>query len=172
MKLLILICLLSTQLYANSEKHAHGHDQHQIAEKRTKLTSEARAEFDAVLRQNDSLYQELLKDKPQSLEKNAKALHELIVGSKGAWTANLKQSSQKLLSIKNDQQKQANLAQYQDFLPSLIELVRKYEGAKEFNIYYCPMVKQYWLQNSQTTPTIKNVFAQEMLECGSKQTNF
>lgn len=172
MKLLILICLLSTQLYANSEKHAHGHDHHQAADKRTKMATQAQADFEAILRQNDSLYLELLNDKPQSLESAAKKLHQLIRAAKGDWVGDLKQNSQKLLLIKDEQMKEANLAQYQEFLPSLVERVRKHEGPKEFNIYYCPMVKQHWIQNSKTAPTIKNVFAQNMLECGDKQTNF
>ena len=40
---------------------------------------------------------------------------------------------------------------------------------KEYSLYYCPMVKKYWLQNTIKISEVQNPYAPEMPNCGSKK---
>ena len=38
----------------------------------------------------------------------------------------------------------------------------------DYNLYYCPMVKKHWLQNSKKMAKVHNPYAPDMKSCGSQ----
>lgn len=131
------------------------------------MGSEAAAELTTVLNANDQLFDTLLGKDQSKVELAAKALSDAIHSTKSADLKDLRAIKNLLDGIKGSNTKDQNLEVYSKVVPQIVELVKviKPEG---FSVYYCPMVKKEWIQNEKKHSGVKNVFAQEMLECGGK----
>lgn len=55
---------------------------------------------------------------------------------------------------------------------ALVKLVELYKIGSTYNIYYCPMVKKRWVQNSTKMRKVHNPYAPEMPHCGGQITEF
>lgn len=118
-----------------------------------------------ILETNDELFGALLGEDQKLVSTAATKLLTKINNSKDtkliAAAADLKKISEK-------KSKTENLAFYSNFMEGFLPLAKGHGLGNEYSVYYCPMVKKYWLQNNKDYKKTQNVFAQEMLECGGK----
>ena len=166
MKTLIISLLLSISTSAMAQVHKHVHSEHS---KQNVLNSSDLKLLKMILKKNDDLFNSLLKDNQADVAKYADLLSTDLKDANSIDLRTLKLSSATLLKISKANTKEQNLKMYEEFIPSLVELVKKYRPDSNFQIYYCPMVKKNWLQDQRTNSSVKNVFAQDMLECGGKE---
>jgi hypothetical protein len=162
MKTLIISLLLSMTLPV----YSHGPDKNG---NHPALSPAEKNLFLQVLKKNDELYNSLLKANQDDVEKSARTLAGLLKKSGAENIGPLSKTLPALDKISGKNSKETNLKAYEEFLPPLIELVKTHKPDSNYQIYYCPMVKKNWIQDQRTNSTVKNVFAQEMLECGGKE---
>jgi hypothetical protein len=162
MKTLIISLLFSLAMPV----YSHGPDKNG---KHAALSPAEKSLFMEVLKKNDELYNSLLKANQDDVEKKANSLSELLEKAGPDKIGPLNKTLPALNKISGKNTKEINLKAYEEFLPPLIELVKTHKADSNYQIYYCPMVKKNWIQDQRTNSTVKNVFAQEMLECGGKE---
>lgn len=118
-----------------------------------------------VLETNDELFGTLLGEDQKLVSNAASKLLTKISNTKDtkliAVAGNLKKISDK-------KSKSENLEIYSKFMEGFLPLAKGHGLGDQHSVYYCPMVKKYWLQNNKLHKKTQNVFAQEMLECGGK----
>ena len=118
-----------------------------------------------ILESNDVLFTALLGTDQKVVSSSAAKLVAKIIQGKDrkliATTPDLKK-----ISAKNS--KAQNLELYANFMDGFLPLAKEHGLGDDYLVYYCPMVKKYWLQNSKVHKKTQNVYAQEMLECGGK----
>ena len=157
---IILIALLSIgSLYAQTTK------------RKELIGAEKKVVLEA-LQKNDDLFNAFLKKDPQAISKAAASLKDLISKSNVKALAQAKKKVDGLSKIQASNAQEKNLASYEDFNTSLLDVVKTYDVGSKFNVFNCPMVKKSWIQNVDTNKDIRNVYAMEMLECGSQETHF
>lgn len=166
MKTLIISLLLSISTSALSQVHKHV--QSELATQNVLNGSDLKL-LKIILKKNDELYNALLRDNQAEVAKYANRLSTDLKGVNSIDLRTLKLSSAALLKISKANTKDQNLKLYDEFIPSLVDLVKKFHPDSNYQIYYCPMVKKSWLQDQRTNSSVKNVFAQDMLECGGKE---
>lgn len=161
---MLLLSLVSIAALANGAGHSHGHHggidrsvAHEGADHSTVLLP--------VLEANDKLFQALLKDDQGEVEKAAKALTEKL---NAAGKDGLK-AAEHIKPITKTNTKEKNLEHYSAFMPVLVKEFKSAKMKGDYEVYYCPMTKKSWIQNKKTASGVKNVFAQDMLECGGKE---
>lgn len=169
MKFLILSAFLSISSAFSQHDHS-GHSKNDA--KRVQLSSEIQSEVSGVLLKNDELFNALLKKDNALVENKALELSELIKKSSSKALTSLKVQAEGLKTIKKNNSPEKNLEAYDKFLKPLIDIVKQYDVGPKFNVYYCPMVKKSWIQSIDTNKEVKNVFAMDMLECGTQETKF
>lgn len=152
----------------------HNHDQHadHSQAKRKALQSNDKAQLTEILAKNDSLFNAFLKKDNALIVKNAKELAGLVVKSDGPILKELKAKVYSLEGIKSSNKNEDNLKAYEAFLNPLIAIVQQYEVAGKYNVFSCPMVKKSWIQDTEVNKDVKNVYATDMLECGTQDTRF
>lgn len=161
--IIALFSLLSLNAFSQHTNHHAGHGSHGQA-----ATAASSPELNVVLEKNDALFNEFLQASPQALEKRAEELHQAITKAKSSNVKGLVTAAGSLTKIKNKLSKDENLALYHDFMKNFAEVIKKSNVSKTHAVFYCPMVKKYWVQNITQGRDVKNVFAQDMLECGSE----
>lgn len=162
-KNLIIVALFSLLSLNAFSQHTHHHAGHGQA-----ASAASSPELNLVLEKNDALFSEFLMASPQALEKRASELHQAIAKAKSQDVKGLLAAAGNLTKIKNKLSKDDNLALYHEFMKNFAEVIKKSNVSKTHAVFYCPMVKKYWVQNITQNRDVKNVFAQEMLECGSE----
>ncbi|MFZ4715277.1 MAG: hypothetical protein ACOYL6_16260 [Bacteriovoracaceae bacterium] len=158
MKRYLMITLyftFSMTVWAQSHNHATKEHDHKLA-----------THMDEVLKINDELFNALLGTDQKIVEMSSKSLSGVLAKST---YPELSKLSTLLKNFKASNTKAKNIEVYSDFMPSFIEVFKKNNINTNYEIYYCPMVKKYWIQNSKKMPKVQNVFAQDMLECGEKK---
>lgn len=167
MKMLTIsfLLLISTTSIGQSHKHDHTENKATSALENSDLKI-----LKIILKKNDELFNALLKNNQEQVAGAANILVTILKKANAIELRSIKQGSSNLSLINKTNTKEQNLKAYEGFIPSLVELVKKYQPDSNFQIYYCPMVKKNWIQDQRTNSTVKNVFAQDMLECGSKET--
>ena len=118
-----------------------------------------------ILESNDELFMALLSEDQKLVSVAAEKLSNVISLSKDSKLI-LIAADLKNISIKKS--KTENLASYSKFMEGFLPLAKGHGLGTDHSVYYCPMVKKYWLQNNKVHKKTQNVFAQEMLECGGK----
>ena len=114
---------------------------------------------------NDKLFNALLGTDQSKVELAAKEMAAIIQKDNSAKLKSLKGNIKSLQEMTAKNTKEKNIELYDKVAAPLVALRR--EGkVGTYEIYYCPMVKKHWVQNQKTTPDVRNVFAQYMLECG------
>lgn len=125
-----------------------------------------------VLKKNDLLFNAFLKKDGGSVEKSAKELLAVVSKSNSPLLKEIKTQASTLSKIKASNSNESNLQAYESFLNPLIKVVQTNDVGGKYNIYSCPMVKKSWIQDIDVNKEVKNVYAMEMLECGTKDTQF
>ena len=160
MKIILIAFLTISTLYA------------QITTQRKELVETEKKVVLEVLQKNDDLFNAFLKKDAKASAKAAASLKDLISKSDIKVLADAKNKIDGLSKITASNTQEKNLGNYEAFNNSLIEIVKVYNVGSKFNIFNCPMVKKSWIQNVDTNKEIRNVYAMEMLECGSQETQF
>lgn len=152
----------------------HNHDLHagHSQAKRKTLQRNDKALVTEILAKNDSLFNAFLKKDNALIEKNAKELAGLVVKSQSTILKEVKANVFSLETIKSSNKNEDNLKAYEAFLNPLVAIVQQYEVAGKYNVFSCPMVKKSWIQDTKINKDVKNVYAMDMLECGSQDTHF
>lgn len=152
----------------------HNHDQHagHAQTKRNTLQAKDKAELTEILAKNDVLFNAFLKKDNALIEKNAKELSSLVGKSQSTIIKGVKANVSGLDGIKSSNKNEDNLKAYETFLNPLIKVVQQYDVGKKYNVFSCPMVKKSWIQDTEVNKDVKNVYAMDMLECGSQDTHF
>lgn len=172
MKYIFLSMLLMTGV-ATAQDHDHDHDHdHKMSVARKPLKAAEKAAVTNILNKNDELFNAFLKKDNALIEKSAKALAEATSQNKIGLLKDIQIEAGKLSSIKASKSREANMETYETFLRPLIKFVQTYEVDKKFNIFSCPMVKKSWIQDTSVNKDVRNVYAMEMLECGTQDTKF
>ncbi len=125
-----------------------------------------------MLKQNDRLFGILLKKEGKAIEKEATELTKLLSVSSAGILIDVKKGSEFLGKMKATADIDTQLENYEKFLVPLIQVVKKVNVDPKFQIFYCPMVKKYWIQDTQVNKEVRNVFATYMLECGEQTSKF
>lgn len=174
MKYIFLSMLLMTGVATaqhSHDDHDHDHDQ-KMSVARKPLNASEKTAITSILNKNDELFNAFLKKDNALVEKTAKALVEVTSQYKMASFKDIQAQASKLSSIKASKSREANMDIYEAFLRPLIKFVQTYEVDKKFNVFSCPMVKKSWLQDTSVNKDVRNVYAMEMLECGTQDTKF
>lgn len=159
----LLLSLVSVTAFANGAGHNHGHGgmDRTIAHEGTDHS----VILLPVLEANDKLFHALLKDDQGEVEKAAKGLTEKL---SAAGKDGLK-AAEHIKPITKINTKEKNLEHYSSFMSVLVKEFKAAKMKSDYEVYYCPMTKKSWIQNKKTTTGVRNVFSQEMLECGGKE---
>ena len=170
MKIVLMALLtLSLPVYA---QHSHSEHVEHTTTKRKAVSEKEKVEILEVLAKNDLLFNSFLKKDSSSVEKHAKELQLLMSNKKSSLLKDSKAQAVKLASIKASNKAEDNMKAYESFLNSLIKVVQDNDVDSKYNIFSCPMVKKSWLQDITTNKEVKNVYAMDMLECGTQDTHF
>lgn len=114
---------------------------------------------------NDKLFNALLGTDQTKVEKAAQDMAAFLQKDNSPKLKTLKDNVKALQEMSAKNTKEKNLELYDKVAAPLVALRR--EGkVGTYEIFYCPMIKKHWVQNQKTTPDVRNVFAQYMLECG------
>lgn len=159
MKIFLLTVLLSFSAMAGdaSRKNLEPAEAKEVAE---------------VLVKNDELFNAFLKKDAGLVQKKAAELHTLISKADASAFKEVKKDSDSLKKITSEAGNESNLKSYEPFLNSLIKVVKTYQVPGRFNIFSCPMVNKSWIQDTNVNKEVRNVYAMEMLECGTQDTKF
>ena len=158
MKIFLLTFLLSISAWAaDSRKPLEPSDAKAVTE---------------VLLKNDELFNAFLKKDPALVQKKAAELHELASKTDSSVLSKVKKKAKSLKGIKPGTKNESNLESYEPFLNALIKVVKKYQVPGRYNIFSCPMVNKSWIQDVTVNKDVRNVYAMEMLECGTQDTKF
>lgn len=169
MKSIFLFCLFFnlSQVFAESKNAAPVVNQKTNTDTVVPVNEKAhQAQLKAVLVAHDQLFDSLLGKDQDQVEKAAAHLKKTIAFGQMTELKTLA-AAKGLEEIKGSKSKDANIEAYSKFLPTLVEMVKKLNPAG-YGIFYCPMIKKNWVQNTTKYPGVTNVLAQYMLECGEK----
>ena len=165
LSVLVLSLPLSSQVRASEKKITD------VSSRRT-ISADDKAAMISVLTKNDSLFNSFLKRDKAQIEKNASELLTFVKNSQSPLLVGVKKDLDPLSSIKSSKTMEENVSAYGKFLVPLITVVQSYDVGGKFNVFTCPMVKKSWIQNIEVNKEVKNVYAMDMLECGSQDTHY
>lgn len=114
---------------------------------------------------NDKLFNALLGTDQAKVEKAAQEMAAFLQKDNSPKLKALKDNVKTLQQMTAKNSKAKNIELY-DFVAAPFVTLRREGKVGTYEIYYCPMIKKHWVQNQKTTPDVRNVFAQYMLECG------
>lgn len=169
MKFLLVVMLTLSQAYAQHSHHGSD-DQSKISRKTLNVTD--KKVVVGILKKNDELLNAFLKKDSKGVEKIAIELNNQLSKLNTEVLNSTKKQASKLLEIKATNSNEKNLISYEQFLKPLVEVVKANDVGNRFNIFYCPMVKKSWIQDIEVNKDVKNVYAMDMLECGTQETHF
>jgi hypothetical protein len=169
MKFFLIVMLTLGQAYAQHSHHGPA-DQSKIS--RRNLNATDKDVVIGLLKKNDELLNAFLKKDSKGVEKIAIELNKQLSKSNAEVLNSTKKQASKLLELKATNSNEKNLVSYEQFLKPLVEVVKANDVGNKFNIFYCPMVKKSWIQDIEVNKDVKNVYAMDMLECGTQETHF
>jgi len=172
---LLMVCFLSISFtsMANSG-HASGEKiKYTKAHKRLKLKKTEIAQIRNVLKANEVLHSGFYNYKRSKLLQKVAVVKEAIDKIKSNKIKKIFTKSQVSLGkISLELKKKQNYKHYDSFSKELISIVLKYDVGADYDIYYCPMLKMSWVQNTSSDATVYNPYASYMPQCGQRESKF
>lgn len=151
----------------------HNQDRSPKAEaQRKSLTSIEKDIVSKVLSANDNLFNAFLNKDSNLISQKTNDIMVLVESSNSVILKDVKSKIIELKKIKATNTHADSLKAYEGFSDSLIQVVQKYDVGSHYNIFSCPMVKKSWIQDVRVNKNVRNVYAMEMLECGTQDTKF
>lgn len=140
---------------------------------RVKLEKDDLQAWRSSLSLNEKLHWSFFKYNADEIEKHAKSLTVSLNSIKHTDISSMLMLAKKKISeIKGKNDKEKNFKLYHIVSISMINVLKKYDSGKEYNIYSCPMVKMKWIQNSKKIDEVHNPYADYMPHCGKKDSNY
>ena len=166
----LLLCFSSVA----QEQKVQGLNKEDAKKNRKIVSSEIKNSLTQILKADELLHESFFKYDAAAVEKNATALAKLVSEIKVKKIKKIfKRTPEQLRKIKASQQKEKNYHLYGLFNNAMVEILKKYDLGDDYNIYYCPMLKKSWVQNSKKKNKVHNPYAGDyMPHCGMKATNF
>jgi len=145
---------------------ALGQHHNHVKQGTAKPTVSVTGELKRILSANDELFEALLGKDQGKVESAAASLLNELSAISSPELKHLTQG-QALATIKKENTKTRNLESYSKFMSHLAPALKvtKVDG---YAVYFCPMIQREWVQNEKRHAGVRNVFAQEMLECGER----
>ncbi|MAW06972.1 MAG: hypothetical protein CME61_01675 [Halobacteriovoraceae bacterium] len=174
MKIFILISLLLCFCSVAHEHKIHDSSKKSANGVRKIVGPDLKSSLIEILKADELLHESFFKYDAEAVEKNAKALATIVDSVKDKKIKKIfKKTSKQLLKIKASEEKDKNYHSYGLVSKTLVEILKKYDLGVDYNIYYCPMLKKSWVQNSKKKNKVHNPYAGDyMPHCGVKTTNF
>lgn len=141
--------------------------------KRESISDQEKSQIIGVLQANEDLMMSFFDydiKKIAKAQKEVKAKLSLLKGKR--FLKQKGEAENSLGMIKEDNDKDKNYEAYHSLSKVLVTLIETYDLGSTYNVYYCPMVKKKWVQNSQKRRKVHNPYAPEMPHCGGQLTEF
>ncbi|TDJ05622.1 MAG: hypothetical protein E2O68_06215 [Deltaproteobacteria bacterium] len=143
------------------------------ATERVKLPEQTKMEIINVLKVNENLHASFFKYDAGKVEKNAKDLVQAMDKINDPQVKKLlNYSKSQITQINPTQTREKNNQLYNMVSMALTHLINKYDLGNEYNIYYCPMEKKKWVQNSLKMKKSNNPYMPSMPHCGERLTDY
>lgn len=168
----IMIFTLFLLSFGVEAQHSHHKTSEKMSVERKTLSGEDQKKVILILDKNDELFNAFLKKDDSLIEKKSHELSGLMKKIEVAALKEVKIQTKQLDSIKATKTRETNLVAYESFVNPLIKFIQTYDVGSNFNVFSCPMVKKSWIQNTIVNKDVRNVYAMEMLECGTQDTKF
>lgn len=140
---------------------------------RVSLDTKTKQKLISIFKHNEKLHGSFFKYEADKIESLSLEMHDLISKLENKKiTEELSAASKKLLLIKKENKRKVNDENYHLLTKALAGVVKKYDLGSTYNIYYCPMLRMKWVQNSKVMPLVHNPFAPEMPHCGGKRSEY
>ena len=179
MKLFLILALVTITYATVAMDHAkHGHhgktNSQKASEGRKSLDSRLKGSLIELLKSNEALHEAFFGYDSKVLAQRAKALAGKISRIEDKKLKKVfKRSVKILLKIKASEDKEKNYHYYWLVNKSLVEVLKTYDLGSTYNVYYCPMLKKHWVQNSTKKNKVHNPYAGDyMPHCGFKESNY
>jgi ribonucleotide reductase beta subunit family protein with ferritin-like domain len=140
---------------------------------RRPLGSELKTQLMKVFEQNEKLHAAMFKYNKEKLVQETtlfkKLLREIKASDLSKQLTPALSSADELIS---SQDKAKDNESYHRLSLVLVKIIESYNLGSTYNIFYCPMVKKRWVQNSQKMKKVHNPYAPEMPHCGGQISEF
>lgn len=142
-------------------------------DKRKDVSASVKTQVIALLTQNEKIHAAMFEYNKKALKSAVKKFQGLVTELKveefkKTLAPALKASGELLSNEKKEQDNES----YHRLSLALVKLVETYKLGGVYNVYYCPMVKKRWVQNSEKMRKVHNPYAPEMPHCGGQITEF
>lgn len=142
-------------------------------EKRKPLDSSTKEKVLELLKSNESLMMSFYKYDAKKISQAAKDFKGKLSAIKDKTIkVEVELAEIYLAKIASKNKKEVNYEAYHGISKALSRLVEGYELGSTYNVYYCPMVKKKWVQNSVKRRKVHNPYAPEMPHCGGQITEY
>ncbi len=170
----LLISFFSATIFAVEGEHNSAPKiKYSKATKRIGLSKKDRKDVLEVLKANEVLHAGFYTYKRSKIMQKVEKVNHAISKIKSNKTKRIFTKSQKWLEqISTKLRKKENYKKYNMFSKELIKIILKYNVGSDYNIYYCPMLKMTWIQNTKTDDTVLNPYASYMPHCGQRESDF
>ncbi len=140
---------------------------------RVSIKQESTQNLLSLFKSNEALLMAFIRYDSKLIQKEAeKTLTHLNMIKDLKLTRILKDSNKFLKKlVKSTHRKEQNYL-YSLFSIKLIRVLKTISLPGKYNVYYCPMKKKSWIQNSSLLKIVNNPYASSMPHCGVQKTNY
>lgn len=143
-----------------------------FAAEKTQLDVTDKNELDSVLSSYEKLHQSFFQYDAKSAQKIAGEMVATIAKIKNKDVVKLLEFSKKTLSeITESKSRDDNNQNLHLVSMALGHVINKYEVSGKYNVFYCPMIKKKWIQNTEKSSEVNNPYAPEMPHCGGQESH-
>ncbi len=134
----------------------------------TNIQAKEGEQLSIVLKNYESLHQAFFENDNAKVQKQAKELAKSIESIKDKKIAKtLSFSKKKLSEMVDSSDLESNKTAFGTVSHALLIVIDKHAPNKNYQGYYCPMVKKYWIQNISKSKETKNPYESvSMPSCG------
>lgn len=166
MKTIVLTIFLSLQTFASGTMETE-------TSQRKSLNQTTKDQVLKLLKSNESLMMSFFEYDAKKIEKAAGDFKGKLDSIKDKVVMPEIEAAQKnLAKIAAKNKKEDNYEAYHEVSKALVKLIETYDLGSTYNVYYCPMVKKKWVQNSVKRRKVHNPYAPEMPHCGGQLTEY
>lgn len=144
-----------------------------VEDKRKEVSQKFKESVLLILEENEKLHSSMFDYNKVTLKKSVETFKKKAMRIKDKKVEKLLKPALKASSeLLTNKTKAEDNESYHRLSLSLVRIVESYQIGSTYNIYYCPMVKKRWVQNSKKMRKVHNPYAPEMPHCGGQITEF
>jgi len=174
-KFFVTLSLVVASLFAlktfGSESHDHGKVMKKENSQTKQLDKDSKAQILKSLKTYEKLHDAYYAyDNSKVVSESKKLTQSLEAISNKDIQSKLKSENVYtfLNAIKMTDNRTVNDSLLDNVSKKLNEIILSKYDLSDYNLYYCPMVKKHWLQNSKKMAKVHNPYAPDMKSCGSQ----